>query len=255
MSQTQERKEETNSSAAGGFEKLRRMLFLLLALVAVGCAVARVSGVTSVDRDVLLFLGTAGVFLVLERITKLSIGKEGISYEIGKEIKEGINTVQNQVTKVQQATEENQRAITDGVGGKTLPTPTLEDAEKAQFKLPPVKYEYDPQKERFGESPSRNGRRLSAEVRPASGSPGNYDVILKVEAEEGSTPLIGDVTFYLHDTFRRPVRVVPVRDGVARLELLAYGAFTVGAVADEGQTLLELDLSKDKRFPEKFRLS
>ncbi len=55
------------------------------------------------------------------------------------------------------------------------------------------------------------------------------------------------------DHHHRPIRVVHAKDGVARLELLTYGAFTVGAIADDGATLLELDLSADPRFPKKLR--
>jgi len=45
-----------------------------------------------------------------------------------------------------------------------------------------------------------------------------------------------------------------VQNGVApRCELLAYGAFTVGAVADRGKTTLELDLALVESFPEEFR--
>jgi hypothetical protein len=83
---------------------------------------------------------------------------------------------------------------------------------------------------------------------------GMYEVRVEVVAQGGARPLTGTVTFYLHDTFDQPVQRVKVnKNGVARLVVYAYGAFTVGAVADGGKTLLELDLAEDEGFPEEFR--
>jgi hypothetical protein len=66
-------------------------------------------------------------------------------------------------------------------------------------------------------------------------------------------PLEGEVEFHLHQTFPNPVLRRPVRDGVAMCQLMAYGAFTAGAVADRGRTQLELDLALDPAYPEEFR--
>jgi hypothetical protein len=57
------------------------------------------------------------------------------------------------------------------------------------------------------------------------------------------------VAFYLHHrTFKESVvRVVPDAEGKVSLAILAWGAFTVGAVVrrdDSGPLLLELDLAK-----------
>jgi hypothetical protein len=41
--------------------------------------------------------------------------------------------------------------------------------------------------------------------------------------------------------------------GVAELSIDAWGAFTVGAVADGGLTRLELDLAEHPDFPAEFR--
>jgi hypothetical protein len=74
-----------------------------------------------------------------------------------------------------------------------------------------------------------------------------------VLAETDSLPLTGTVDFYLHPTFSPSVRTVAVENQSAALHVTAYRAFTVGAVADDGRTKLELDLSADTSFPEKFR--
>src|SRR5690348_7426413 len=99
------------------FENVRSLLFVGLALAAVACAVARIVGVTNADHDVLLFLAAASAFLVLERVRKFSLTKDGLSYELD-EIKGAVSDVRQKVAEVRQVSKENQLAITGGVGGK-----------------------------------------------------------------------------------------------------------------------------------------
>ena len=54
-------------------------------------------------------------------------------------------------------------------------------------------------------------------------------------------------------TFTSSVRNVAVQDGRAALSLETYGAFTVGAAADNGGTRLGLDLATLKSAPKRFR--
>jgi hypothetical protein len=69
----------------------------------------------------------------------------------------------------------------------------------------------------------------------------------------GNPPLVGKVRFHLHDTFTPDVEEVEVENGVARLTIVAYGAFTVGAELDDG-TKLELDLAdEDIIAPKQFK--
>jgi hypothetical protein len=74
-----------------------------------------------------------------------------------------------------------------------------------------------------------------------------------VERHEG--PSLGEeVLFLLHPTFRARIRVVPVEgDDRADLEIYCTGWFTVGAIADGGQTLLEYDLRKLPGAPDWFK--
>ena len=185
-----------NTASMLKFEDARRWLFVVLALAALGCAVARISGITTVDRDVLLFLAMAGVFLVLERIRKLSLTKDGLTYELD-EIMNAVSEVNKKVADVQHISRENQLALTEGVGGKESGSPTLSAVAK-KLSLPPegqVDPE-DPQKGRFGGSPLSNGRELAAEVTRAYGRVGNYQVNLGVRSTDSSKPLQGNVTFY-----------------------------------------------------------
>lgn len=114
----------------------------------------------------------------------------------------------------------------------------------------------DPQKGRFGGKREVNGRKLCASV-TSSGVPRFYKVKIWVESTDAAKALSGDVIFYLHDTFRPSVITLPeieFTDGKAVLESkIAWGAFTVGAVLDGGNTLLEYDLAQDPEFPTDFR--
>lgn len=119
--------------------------------------------------------------------------------------------------------------------------------------LPPVKYADDPQKGRFGGQSQKNFRTLAASVKPTDDA-FFYEVTIWVEStDQNEHPLEGEVIFYLHHSFRPSVTTIPVKDGKATLTIEAFGAFTVGVITDLGQTLLELDLSKDRSFPADFR--
>ena len=92
---------------------------------------------------------------------------------------------------------------------------------------------------------------MSAQVKAIAGD--WYRITLTVKALPRAPILRGAVRFHLHDSFAEPVQRVVVRRGVATLSVVAYGAFTVGAEADEGKTRLELDLSDLSRAPKAFR--
>ncbi|HEY9002752.1 MAG TPA: YEATS-associated helix-containing protein [Mucilaginibacter sp.] len=114
----------------------------------------------------------------------------------------------------------------------------------------------DPQKGRFGGKSVNNGRALKATV-TNSLIPDFYNVTIWVESTDNDRPLDSDVVFYLHDSFRPSVYSIKVNefeDGKAiDKDILSYGAFTVGAVTDNGQTLLEFDLAEQPEFPKNFR--
>jgi hypothetical protein len=113
----------------------------------------------------------------------------------------------------------------------------------------------DPQKGRWGGRAEANGRLLTARVTPHLESSELFHVQLEVRTTSPEMTLSGIVRFHLHPTFKQSVREVKVRNGVASLKLIAWGAFTVGVEADEGKTQLELDLSTVEDAPEEFRHS
>ena len=104
-----------------------------------------------------------------------------------------------------------------------------------------------------------NQRKLEAEVKEVVAGIGIYTISLKVSAtnEKGSKMNDGEVVlFALHDTFGDPpIRLIPVKNGIAEVTLLSSGSFTVGAFADKGETELELDLASLPGVSEKFRNS
>ena len=137
--------------------------------------------------------------------------------------------------------------VNQGVGGKYR-TPPAMAAPGSQPSVPD-----DPQKNQWGAQPEANGRRLSATVDCLPGQSEWFRVRLRVESTDPAHPLKGTVCFHLHPTFRNTEPIVEVVRGVAEYVVVAWGAFTVGAEADDGQTKLELDLADLPQAPREFR--
>ncbi|KTT69954.1 hypothetical protein NS334_13555 [Sphingomonas endophytica] len=110
----------------------------------------------------------------------------------------------------------------------------------------PGEHPDDPWKGQFGGESEDAEVRLRGEVEPLQTRPGLYALGIELEGRtrEARDRLEGTVvTFFLHPTFKRYRRSVVFRKGRARLELVAYGAFTVGA-ATAGGSRVELDLAE-----------
>ncbi len=124
------------------------------------------------------------------------------------------------------------------------------------WELPPARVLDDPQKNRWGGQREANGFKISAGKITALKTDSDYfNVPLKVVSTDPKKPLIGVVRFHLHDTFRPAVEEVKVSNGTAKMSLISYGAFTVGAETEDG-TKLELDLSdSDIEAPNRFKQS
>lgn len=131
-------------------------------------------------------------------------------------------------------------AVEMGVGKESKPTTQATVTQAIQAPGSSV----DPNKNKFGGSAVANGRVLRATIQPSESQTGLYRISLTVSSTVNSNPLTGFVTFHIHPTFRQHEVMRPVENGVASLTLVAWGAFTVGAVADNGATRLELDLAE-----------
>lgn len=102
-----------------------------------------------------------------------------------------------------------------------------------------------------GESTVSNafGRRsLTAEI--AKAGKGIYKVTLTVTADPKPD---GPCVFFLHNTFPNSTPSVGFdASGKASLTITAWGAFTVGALTDDGTTELELNLARVPGVPKEF---
>ena len=110
----------------------------------------------------------------------------------------------------------------------------------------------DPQKGRWGGSPTADGWALQATVSLVPGSNKWFNVTLVAKAPDAA----GDgkvVRFHLHPTFDEREMEVVVVSRKATLELRAWGAFTAGAEVVGTGTRLEMDLSQNVEFPKLFR--
>jgi hypothetical protein len=224
-----------NSRQKDSFDAAREVSLIVLAFITAAAAIAHALGWQSVDQVALYYLITAGVLVFLGQVSKFSLGKDSISFE----------------KQVQTARKEARLAVNEVAGVKNAARALGEAI--ALRKVPPTKMESfaaginpdDPNKHQWGQSPEANGRRLSAEVAPLAEGADVSTVRLEVSSVDPARPLRGFATFHLHPTFNDPTRTVPVADGIARLCLVSYGAFTVGAEADGGATRLELDLAEE----------
>lgn len=117
----------------------------------------------------------------------------------------------------------------------------------------PITNRMDQQKDRFGGRFSASGRMLTAEVKAVPDDPDWFQIKLKVSPEPGTPAIKGIVAFYLHQTFKNDLREIAAVGGEAKLNVFAYGAFTVGAVIEKEGVELELDLAELATAPKTFR--
>jgi prokaryotic YEATS domain len=229
-----------------------------IAVICVILVVVEVAGYLKGDGvKIAILVGLAILALLAPNIESLKIGKSGIVAALKRGIDENSSKIDDTKSaareidvqldqKITQIFEEL-RELRTSAGPIAAAVDGGANGGAAQrdeaLKLPAITDEKDPQKGRFGRQEQRNGRKISALVEVSSIQSGWGKVSLKVTSLPGSPELAGKVDFYLHDTFRPDHYVVQVINGEATLVLRAWGAFTVGAVADAGATPLELDLA------------
>lgn len=216
----------------------------LLHLVALGCVIcAFLRGFfpNQIDEKTAIFLGLAVVTLVIDKVTKF----KGFGIEFEKEVeqlKEDVEDVKKNVEGVEAAVGGLEREIgpgsKSGNAGASLVRPGIVNTEG-------VTNPDDPNKGRFGKSAEANFRKITATITPAAGPKSSRcEVRVKVQSTDPENhPLKGKVTLHLHPTFGKWTKYdLDVRGGLAEDKLISYGAFTIGAEADGGETRLELDL-------------
>lgn len=231
--------------------------------VAVGLAVLaalRLVGVLPGEKDVapLYLFGLALAALAFPEVTKFSIGRDGLSLE------RRLSEIDAKVDNVQASTKELSSAVNVGIGGAST-TPaikphearsTLELAAADAVPAHRPSDSDDPNLGMFGRKQVENARKLDAHVRRSALREDWFTIDLTVESTDPNRALHGTVEFHLHPTFRENPAVRPVVNGRARLDLVAWGAFTVGAVvteADGTETKLELNLAGLPDAPAEFK--
>ena len=129
-------------------------------------------------------------------------------------------------------------AVSRAVARDTAFIPTVIDPE-------------DLNKGQFGGKSSANQREVTAQVDPISDSWFRIHVTVRpLDAK----PLTGVVQLHLDPaTFSDSERRMAINNGIANYQFGAWGAFTIGIVADAGKTRLELDLATLPDAPEAFR--
>lgn len=122
----------------------------------------------------------------------------------------------------------------------------------AAFRNAPAEWESDPAGDLFGSEPSvANGRRLVGKVEITLEEALVLDI--RVEGVGDAPQLAGEVLFLLHPTIPDPLRKVPVKDNSAKTTFYSEGWFHVTAIADEGRTVLTLDLRLIPGVPDWFK--
>jgi len=139
-------------------------------------------------------------------------------------------------------------AGTVGLSHSMAAAPDRGEAASLDATAPASPESDDPNKSKFGGKPVANGRKMFATVKQFPGSTDLYTVRVSVGSTDSLRPLADEtpVIFYLHDTFAQRENRKLVKNGTANLEIVSWGAFTIGAVVEESNEVrLELDLAKD----------
>ncbi len=194
---------------------------------------------------------------VTNNIPKEMQARESAANAVLDELTESINSSDpNLLTKIQNAETNN------GSRNKILSfsdfTSRLEKAKQkmesgllAQKTLP--ENQKDPNKNQWGGKSENNNRKITASVSALDDSDLFKVVLTVVSTSLDNLMNDGDVVlFSLHNTFNDPYKIVLVKNGIAKLELISYGAFTVGVICEDGVTELEYDLSTLQNAPKKF---
>ena len=214
------------------------------------------------DGTTLTYFAVAGALLLLRNVKSLSFGDYKLELkdiqETANEALEEAKTASSMARQSSEAINQNEDAAQSEMerGMQPAAASGLEnlDARPDVWDRVPGGTLDDPWKGQFGEQRERNHRRLSAEVTPVAGDEGWFRLRLWVNStDEINHPLQDRVRFFVHPTFGVTKPFVDIVAGKAEIRLKAWGAFTVGALADEGKTELEYDLELDSAFPKRFR--
>lgn len=205
----------------------------------------------------------------IDRATKFSVGKEGVTIEaLKKEVEEtkkmlagtlAVGVPQKEEFRDFKETMKKDLTILSDTKMKAVQFSKHETAlDLRNLMMEHVNYPQkfvanDPQKNQWGNLSVNKNRKLNATVEPMSGNAKLYKIKLEVISTSAADPLNGTVIFHLHPTFANPDQEIKVINGKAELLILSWGSFTVGAETDNKGIKLELDLAELPGVSEEFR--
>lgn len=226
---------------------IERASSLLLLLMGTGLGMAafiqmfRPAWIPPLTQETLLAVLVAAALLLARRLKEINFGSTSLKLQ---EMDQEIAEVQKGVDAV--LANDKERALSRDLAKKADAEgtdPDLAALKAVRIRKGPV--DDDPWKNVFGGKAISEGRELRATVERLAPRSAFFRVRLEVVSVGAQKPLTGYVRFFLHPEFDPEKPFVTVGgNGVAAYEIEAYGAFTVGALADCGQTRLELDLRR-----------
>lgn len=231
---------------------------LVLALLAFIGAGFRVFGsqediLKRLDEKTLLYISVSAILLRFREVTTFKFGDNEVEFEkrlaaVKTELKEDLDkstqNIEKELNRSKVATEVaiDEAKYTCGRGSE------LPEQEHLLFEeiIESGNRKDDPWKGQFGGESQNKSLKLIASVTSAGDSCEYFYVKLRVQSTNQSNyQLAGKVKFYLHPTFKKSQVIVPVINGIAEINLRAWGAFTVGVITED-RIKLELDLAELK---------
>jgi hypothetical protein len=224
---------------------------LALAMIAFIGAGFRVFGsqediLKRLDEKTLLYISISAILLRFRAVTSFKFGDFQVELDkiveakVEAEVKTKVEAEVKEIKEEFDISKRSAEATIYGIGIGKAPNQkqSLLEEDIKHGEVPD-----DPWKGQFEGESSKNDRELIADITPASNSSEYFYIKLKVKSTKDDDQLKGVVTFYIHPTFAKEKVIVPVINGIAEINLQAWGAFTVGAITEEG-TKLELDLAE-----------
>ena len=203
-------------------------------------------------KDCILFIS----FCVLAAISStrfISSVSDSVMSRLGKLENKQVKIEEKQ-DQVERKTDTIAEATQQRIGTKTPETTKqLLNATNTEIKSQSQNLD-DPCKGRFGGSREDNDFKITVDKIPDPSIKGWYNLIFKVmDKDPNRKKLDGQVRFHLHPTFTPDIETVNVENGVAKLNKIAWGAFTIGVEILNTGSKLELDLGDEPDLPDDFK--
>lgn len=220
----------------------------LIAVLHVLAAIGWLAPLPNELPDILVkYIGASVIALVLLRVGRLLKGKF-LGMEVEFSDAETIAAASNKLTADVARLTNELNDLRKQIFPKPIEEQGAEDhASLPMPKLPRILYPADTQKGRFGGAAAAGGFVMSAAF-----SGGQKAKVVNVTVNvrrENNSDFSQKVHFFLDSTFPEQEIIVEPIDGMASVETLVFGGFTVGAWIEGTDILLELDLSREPRAP------